>query len=151
MVREAPSQIEHVTADLAPAQLVTPPADGEWSVNEVLAHLRACSDMWGAAAMSIATGTTELRAVNPRTWMTSTDYLDQPFHASFEAYRAQRDDLVAFLEALPFELWSNAARVTGAGKPLRRTVHSYASSIALHERPHLKQIRRAANAVVADG
>ena len=147
MVRDAPAQIEQCTADLTPAQLHTAPSDGEWSVNEVLAHLRSCSDVWGDAARGIAGGTTELRAVNPRTWIKSTDYPDQPFHASFEVYRSQRIELVAFLEALPRGVWSNAARVTGAGKPLQRTVHSYAGSIALHERPHLKQIRRTADTV----
>jgi hypothetical protein len=45
--------------------------------------------------------------------------------------------------------WSRAAKVTGAGKPLVRTVHFYAQWLAIHERPHIKQIERIANMMQA--
>jgi hypothetical protein len=35
--------------------------------------------------------------------------------------------------------------VTGAGKPLERTVLFYAQWLARHERPHVKQIERIVN------
>ena len=41
------------------------------------------------------------------------------------------------------ETWSRTATVTGAGKPFVHTVHSYAQRLAIHERPHVKQIERA--------
>jgi hypothetical protein len=45
MLAEAAPRIAALTADLAPEQLRATPADGGWSVNEVLAHLRACADV----------------------------------------------------------------------------------------------------------
>jgi hypothetical protein len=36
-----------LTGGLAPAQLQAVPAPDQWSATEVLAHLRACADMWG--------------------------------------------------------------------------------------------------------
>ena len=81
--------------------------------------------------------------------MEKTDYPQQDFQPSFDAYSAQRADLVAVLTALAPEDWSRTATVTGAGKPLERTVLSYAGWMATHERPHIKQIQRVANALRA--
>src|SRR5487761_1341461 len=47
LLAETPARIAALTADLAPAQLHTPPNHDEWSANDVLAHLRACADVWG--------------------------------------------------------------------------------------------------------
>jgi DinB superfamily len=46
MLAATPPRITALTAGLGPAQLHTAPAPDEWSANEVLAHLRACADMW---------------------------------------------------------------------------------------------------------
>jgi hypothetical protein len=119
------------------------PNDGEWSANDVLAHLRACADVWGSCiAAIIAEERPTLRAINPRTWITQTDYRELEFRPSLHAFAAQRAELLAVLEPLPPESWSRAATVTGAGKTLERTVLSYARWLAEHERPHVKQIAR---------
>jgi hypothetical protein len=47
MLAEAPRRIAALTADLEPAQLHTSPNPNEWSANDVLAHLRACNEVWG--------------------------------------------------------------------------------------------------------
>ena len=47
MLAETPPRIAALTAGLAPAQLRTAPNQGEWSANDVLAHLRSCADVWG--------------------------------------------------------------------------------------------------------
>jgi hypothetical protein len=60
----------------------------------------------------------------------------------------QRTQLLAILELLPPEDWSRTATVTGAGKPLKRTVLFYAQWLARHERPHLKQIERIVKAIL---
>ena len=86
-----------------------------------------------------------LRAVNPRTWIRHTDYLDQAFEPSLHAFATQRTALLAVLEPLAPEGWSRATTVTGAGKVLERTVRSYARWMAGHERPHLKQLERIVN------
>ena len=58
------------------------------------------------------------------------------------AFAEQRAALLAVLEPLPPTGWSRGATVTGAGRPLRRTVASYAEWLVTHERPHVKQIGR---------
>jgi hypothetical protein len=148
ILAQTPPRIAALTAGLAPAQLRTAPPDDEWSANDVLAHLRACADVWGnCIALIIAEDTPTLRAVNPRSWIKKTDYRELGFPPSLRAFATQRADLLAVLKPLPEEGWARAARVTGAGTVLERTVLSYAERLARHERPHVKQIKRIVNTV----
>jgi hypothetical protein len=147
LLAEAPQRIAAATGALAPAQLRAAPEPEAWSANEVLAHLRSCADVWGDAIRTIAAGErTTIRAVNPRTWIRSTNYLALEFHPSFDTFAAQRAGLLAFLGALPAEAWMRSATVTGAGKPLERTVRFYAVWLAEHERAHVREIERIARA-----
>jgi hypothetical protein len=63
------------------------------------------------------------------------------------SFATQRAELLAILETLPPEAWTRVATVTRAGKVLERTALFYAESLALHERPHIKQIERIVNAM----
>jgi hypothetical protein len=152
LLPETPRRIAALAAGLAPAQLRTAGNNGEWSANEVLAHLRACADMWGGCIVAmIAEDRPTLRAVDPRTWMKKTDYLELEFQPSFRSFATQRAELLGVLEPLPLEGWSRAATVTGAGAVLERTVLFYAQWLARHERSHLKQFERIVNALRAPG
>lgn len=143
LLEATPPRLAALTDGLAPAQLQTAPAPDEWSANDVLAHLRACADMWGGYIMAmLAEGSPTLRAVNPRTWIEQTNYRELDFRPSLRAFATRRDELLAVLKPLPLEGWSRSATVTGAGKPLTLTVLSYAQRLARHERPHVKQIER---------
>ncbi len=143
LLAATPQRIAALTADLAPAQLRTAPSLGEWSANDVLAHLRACADVWGSCiAAMIAEDRPTLRAVNPVTWIQKTDYLELEFRPSLRSFAKQRADLLALLEPLSPEGWSRSATVTGAGRALVRTVLFYAQWLAGHERPHVKQVER---------
>ena len=96
----------------------------------------------GSVARILAANHPTLRAVNPLTWIKSTDYLELEFRPSLRAFARQREDLLAILKALPQQGWTRSATVIGAGRPLERTVHFYAEWVAVHERPHLKQIKQ---------
>jgi hypothetical protein len=146
LLAETPSRIAALTAELAPVQLHTTPNHDEWSANDVLAHLRACADIWGDCIVAIIVeGKPTLRAVNPRTWIRQTNYLELQFQPSLRAFARQRSDLLATLERSPRESWSRTATVTGAGKVLVRDVLFYGRWLAGHERPHVKQIAHIIN------
>lgn len=146
LLAATPQRIAALSVGVAPAPLRTPPSDAEWSANDILAHLRACADVWGNCIVTILTqDKPTLRAINPRTWIKQTDYLEQPFQLSLHAFTAQRADLLSVLGPLPRKGWSRTATVTGAGKPLKRTVLFYARWLAGHERPHVKQLERMLN------
>lgn len=141
-------QIARVTAGVQPALLCLAPAPGEWSANEVLAHLRSCADVWGGAiSRLLAEDNPTLRAINPRSFIESTDYRELAFARSLRAYAAQRAQLLAGLRSLPPTGWARRALVTGGGRPLERTALSFAQRLARHERPHTKQIGRIVRAV----
>lgn len=143
MLAEAPTRLAGHTEDLQPAQLLTPPDPGAWSARDVLAHLRACSDMWGKyIALILNEERPTIKAVNPTTWIKQTNYLELEFQPSLRAFTTQRAGLLALLQPLAPEAWSRTATVTGAGKPRERTVYSYALWLANHERSHIKQIER---------
>jgi hypothetical protein len=147
LLAENPRRIAALTAGLSPAQLRTRPRDA-WSANDVLSHLRSCSDVWGKCiATMLAEDRPTLRAINPRTWIKSTGYPELEFRPSFRSYTRQRADLLAVLEPLPVQAWSRSATVTGAGNVLVRTVHTYAQWLARHEQTHVKQIARIVEAV----
>jgi DinB superfamily len=124
------------------------PNPDEWSANNVLAHLRACADVWGNCIMvMIAEDMPTLRAVNPRSWIKKTNYLELEFRPSLHSFTTQRADLLTVLSPLPIDAWERSATVTGAGAVLQRTVLSYAQWLARHERPHVKQVERIVNSM----
>lgn len=146
LLAATPSRLADLTEGLPSAQLLAPPQPDEWSARDVLAHLRACADMWGKCIVEILSEERPtIKAVNPTTWIKKTDYREQQFEPSLQAFTAQRAELLAVLRPLAPDAWSRMAVVTGAGKPLERTVYSYAQWLANHERPHIKQIERIVN------
>ena len=98
LLAATPPRIAALTADLSPAHLQTRPTHDGWSANDVLAHLRACADVWGTCIVAmIEEDRPVLRAVNPRTWIKQTDYLDLEFRPSLRSFATQRADLLAVL------------------------------------------------------
>ena len=148
LLAAAPERIATLSVGMSPAQLRTAPGPDEWSANDVLAHLRACADVWGACIATIlAEDHPTIRAIDPRTWMRQTNYLDLEFPPSLREYTTQRTELLAVLEHLPPDAWTRAATLTGAGRPIERTLQSFAERMARHERPHIKQIERVIQAL----
>ena len=143
-LEEQPKTIAALTAGLPRARLHSAPRRGEWSLNDVLAHLRSCSDMWGKYIATIVTEDRPvIRAMNPTTWIKQTSYLELEFAPSLRAFTKQRAELLTLLRSLSKAAWSRSATVTGAGKPRTRTVMDYAEWLVNHERSHVKHIARA--------
>ena len=95
MLAAAPERIAAVTKGLTEEQLHTPPSDGEWSINDILAHMRACADQWGDSIVTIVNEDhPTIRAINPRSWIKRTDYRELQFGESFRAYTDQRAELM---------------------------------------------------------
>lgn len=92
---EAPRPIAALTRGITETELRRAPVPGNWSANEVLAHLRACADTRGEAIRTIlASDHPTFRAINPRTWIKSTDYLELDFRPSLRAFTGQRAALL---------------------------------------------------------
>jgi hypothetical protein len=143
LLRENADRLAALAA--APAErLHAAPQPGEWSPNDVLAHVRACCDMWGGnIARILADDHPTFPGRNPRWWMRQTDYPAWPFERALHAFSTQRAELLANLQSLAPADWERTATVTAYGQRNVRTLRSYASQLARHERPHVDQIARA--------
>lgn len=143
ILRATPERLAEITTSAAPADLRAAPAPGEWSAVEVIAHLRACADVWGGYVDLITTtNVPTFKAVNPTTWIESTNYRDLDFRSSWQAFAEQRVRLLGLLDSLPAVGWSRTALVTGAGPATERTALSYMDRMARHERTHVRQVAR---------
>lgn len=132
-------RLTELTADLTIDQLHRPPESDGWSVNDVLAHLRACNDVLGGAARRIIEEDhPEWRAMSPRTWQRKSGYHDWSFPEAFVAFGRQRAELLDVLLPLPAEAWDRTATVTVPPKAVyERSVHYYCDWLASHERAHV--------------
>lgn len=147
LLRETPGRIAELTDDLTAKQLHTP-ALGRWSLNDHLAHLRACQDVFGGAMVRIAgEDHPSFTAINPHTWIKQTDYPKWKFGPAFAAFKKQRAALLRKVGPLPAKGWRRTATVKVWGASYERTVHYYGDWMASHERAHWKSIERIAAAL----
>ena len=148
LLEETPERIAAATAGLAAAGARTSPRAGEWSLNDILAHLRACADVGDdAIARIIAESHPTFRAVDPRVHVTETDYLRADFKSSLRAFARQRARSLAVLRRLTPTDWSRGAEVIGRSRTREESVLSYAHWLARHERAHCPEIERLARRV----
>ena len=146
---ETVPRLAALSARLTPAALTATPAPGEWSVNDILAHLRACHDVLGGNVLRILREDHPAwRGMSPRTWQRRTDYHEWPFDRAFEAFSRQRAELLSVLAPLPPEDWERTATVAvPPAKVYEYSARYYADWMAGHERAHLKHLPRVIAAV----
>ena len=137
-----PEQIAQLAESLDPELTTSAPDANAWSANDVLAHLRACADVWGdSIAAMLAGNQPRIEAVNPRSLFDRTGYRELTFAESLQAFVDQRVELLGTLNALPESGWAASAVFYGMGSPVERSVRSQSERMALHERAHIDQIR----------
>ncbi len=142
ILRTSVPRIAALTDGVAPARLHASPGPDVWSVNDLLAHLRASHDVLGGSILRILReDAPSWRRLSPRAWMRRTDYPRWAFGPAFAAFKAQRADLLEVIAPLSPEVWARAARVTEpTGEARDRTAQFYGDWLAAHEREHLEQM-----------
>jgi uncharacterized damage-inducible protein DinB len=140
---DTPQQIAQIARGCSDQQLHRKPAADAWSAQEILAHLRACAEVWGRSIdRMLSEDDPKIRYVSPRGWIKKTDYLQQGFRDSLQAFAQARVRLVETLSEFEAIDWSRGATFTGTTLGREATVLSYAQRIADHEAGHLDQLRR---------
>jgi hypothetical protein len=130
------AQCEGLTDD----QAAWRPDTGEWSLLELLAHLRSSADLnqFRIFAM-LAVDQPALPAIHPRLeWQPIVPYARLALHKSLAAYRLQREELLATLAALDEVGWGRAGIWDGR----HYSIYRVARSMALHEEEHFEQMQR---------
>jgi hypothetical protein len=135
---EMPQRIHACAAGLDDARLHWSPDTRTWSAAEILAHIRACADVWTFSVYAIlAEKEPVLADINERKWAKIIRYAALPFHFSLQAYALQRSHLLQILRDLPFESWERSATILGR----RHTVFTQVRRMAIHETEHLEQLK----------
>jgi hypothetical protein len=143
-----PARIASLTQGLTEAHLHSAPVEGEWSANDLLAHLRACNDVSGGYITRMVTeDRSTLRIISPRNYIRRTNYLGLDFAPSLAVLTSDRAELRTLLKSLPAEAWLRTSIATGAGRPNDRSVHGQADGLTRHERAHLRQIEAVVKAL----
>ena len=134
---ETPRRLLKSTKSIGEARLRQRTAKESWSVNDILAHLRACTDVWGdSIERMLAEENPIVPYRHPRQWIKKTDYPKLPFHESLQIFTAQRKKLLRVLKRLSFEDWSRVATIKGQ----THTVFTQVRRMALHEQVHCEQV-----------
>lgn len=142
MLKQAPLRIKKATRNVQAKQLHVRTADEPWSVNDILIHLRACSDVWGDTIMKmLAEDNPSQRYQSPRAFIKKPKYQNQEFAAGFDSYTQERQKLIKVLTSLDQAGWLRPGTYTGVTpRHQHQTVWSLVNRILDHEQPHLDQI-----------
>ena len=139
---QSPFRIEKLTRGIETARLHLRSDAEPWSVSDILAHLRACSDVWGNNIVTMITlDNPTMRYVSPRSLMRKPKYADQEFDAALESFAQERHKLVKILADLDEAGWARPGTFTKTSPRQRdQTVFSFSERIVNHEQPHLDKI-----------
>jgi hypothetical protein len=136
-LEETPRCIAACTFGLVEAQLSRRPTPRDWSAIEILAHLRACADLWSHSIYAmLVIEKPHLPDFDERRWAKAARYTTLGFHASFQTYSLERQQLLVVFRWLSPEDWSKTALI---GNRLH-SVFSQARRIAKHEAEHCAQM-----------
>ena len=140
LLEETVPTLRELTAGLEPAGWLHRPAEGEWSVTEVICHLRDVDREVHLARLQslIREEQPFMPGVAPDTWAIERDYQAQDGPAALEALEAARGELLALLPAADSVIWERRGRHTFFGPT------SFLEVVCLileHDILHLQQVR----------
>jgi len=137
LLQETPLRIDKMTCGIEESCLQARVNKDEWSVNDILAHLRSCADVWGDSIEKMLLNDKQTQPyLHPRQWIKKTDYPKLPFRESFRAFKTQRRTLLKELKNISFEDWERSATIKGR----KHTIFTQVRRMAKHENVHSQQI-----------
>jgi hypothetical protein len=140
-------RISALTAELTDEQLALSPGKRDWSAVEILAHLRACTDVWTHTIYAmLAEDNPTLPLLDERRWAKVTRYAALGFRQSFQAFTLSREELLHVLRDLSEEAWARTCDIGGR----KHSVFSQVRRMALHEQEHCGQIEETVKSLVSN-
>lgn len=120
------------------AELRWSPSERDWSMIEVLAHLRACAELWTYSIYAmLAEKQPSLPLLDERKWARTRRYTEATFAENYQVFALERSALLNVLRKLPEESWSRQCTIGERS----HTVFSQTRRMALHEVEHQQQIQ----------
>ena len=148
LLRDNPGAMSALTAGLTPDQLKQRTDVDEWSLLDVLAHVRATADGWGAGigrALGHAGLIARTPAVEP--YLAKRTPATGEYAPAFRDYERQRTRLLAVLSNMTAADWQRTAPDGRTKSDRRKTVQLLAQQLVRHEQTHLTQVRRIVRAL----
>ncbi len=116
----------------------TPPAQGEWTIAEVFAHIRASDDLLTPRVYAILVrDQSPLIAYNERYWAEIVGYAQADFHPSLMLFTLRRAELIDVLRQLAPSDWQRVGIHEERG-PI--TLFEMVKGWVGHEEEHCQQI-----------
>lgn len=141
ILADTPLRLAAASQGIEDARLSFKADQRSWSANDILAHLRACADVWGnCIQVMLAQEHPIIPYISPRTFIRKTDYPKQAFHSSLAAFTRQREELLRVLQAMDLDGWSRGGVLDDHHRLLEHTVFSTARRLAKHELEHCEQL-----------
>jgi uncharacterized damage-inducible protein DinB len=138
----AAGRLRAVGAGLSETQRRARPAQGEWCLNEVMAHLLHVETevFQPRLRRMLAEDQPRFPPFSPEAWARERDRSAEPFDETLKAFEWARVATIDFLRGLP-EGARERVGVSGFFGPM--TLQQYATHIADHDVEHLAQLARA--------
>ena len=137
MLEDFAAFLKEVTARFNEDQQHWSPGQRDWSMIEVLAHLRACAEIWTHSIYAmLAEAQPTLPPLDERRWAKTRRYTDASYAANVQVFTLERAALLNVLRRLPEAGWIRAGQIEGRS----HTVFSQTRRMALHEVEHRQQI-----------
>jgi hypothetical protein len=137
---QGPAKLKAALARVPPEALKWRPAEGKWSVHEVVCH---CGDSESNGALRIRYLIGEKDALivgyDQARWAKVFDYHSAPIEPALAVVEAVRANTAALLRRLPEEAWSASGKHTESG---RYTAEDWLNVYAEHLEKHSGQIDR---------
>ena len=134
---ETPPRIREASKGLDETHLQFKADNKSWSANDILAHLRACADLWTHSIYAMLSENGPVFSdIDERKWAKVTRYAELPFRESFQVFSLQRKNLLRVLRTLSFQAWERSAIIFER----KHTVFMQVRRMAKHEKEHCEQI-----------
>jgi FMN phosphatase YigB (HAD superfamily) len=147
ILKSTPAALLYFAEQLTPEQWNQRPQPGEWSLTEILCHLRDVE-----AEVDLPRIQKVIREQNPfipgmvtDPWAEERDYIHQDGSIAMQGFINCRIRLIEILETLNVEDWQRPARHAIFG-PTR--LHELVAFITTHDRSHIQQAYRAVQTVL---
>jgi uncharacterized damage-inducible protein DinB len=119
-------------------ELQARPAQDEWSITEIFAHMRAVDDIFTLRIYAILVrDSTPLAAYDERLWAEVARYAEGEFHASLHLFTLRRAELINTLRHIAPEDWQRVGIHEELGA---QSVLSIVSGLVEHEEEHTAQM-----------
>lgn len=133
-----PGRVAAAVTGWSDAQLRAPSAEGDWSVAEIFAHMRASDDIWiPRIFMVLVRDQPSLAGYDERRWAEVAGYAQADFELSLRTFTLRRAELVSALSRTTPEDWLRTGTHEARGLLSLRDV---VVGLVDHEAEHCAQL-----------